>query len=205
MTEFKKNYCLRDLNTFGIAAKTKYFAEFDSLTTLKKILDSTIYNKNNVFILGEGSNILLTQDFDGLILKNKIIGISILKDDKDSVTVEVGAGVNWHEFVKWSVRKKLSGIENLALIPGTVGASPIQNIGAYGMEVKDTITKVHAFSTKDRRSKIYKNEDCKFEYRNSIFKLNLKNKIIISKVEFKLSKIPLNKIAYGAIQNELNS
>jgi len=146
---------------------------------------------------------LLTQDFDGLILHNKIAGICILEDNEEFSIVEVGAGVNWHEFVQWSVSQELSGVENLALIPGTVGASPVQNIGAYGMEVKDTITKVHAFEIKKRTTKTFSNEECKFEYRNSVFKITLKDKIIITKVEFKLLKTPLNKTTYGAIEEEL--
>lgn len=202
MPNFKENHCLRKYNTFGIDAKAKYFVEFDSLNELKSILDSEIYN-NNSLVIGEGSNILFTKDFDGLILHNKIAGICILENHDEFVIVEVGAGVNWHEFVKWSVSQKLSGVENLALIPGKVGASPVQNIGAYGMEVKETITKVHAFEIKKKRTQIFTNEECKFEYRNSIFKLKLKDKVIITKVEFKLLKNPLNKTNYGAIEEEL--
>lgn len=205
MHEFKENYCLKDYNTFGIDAKAKYFTEFDSTDELKKIFKSKIYNSNKNFILGGGSNILLANDFDGLILYNKILGICILEDNKEFIIVEVGGGVNWHDFVKWSVSQELSGVENLALIPGTVGASPVQNIGAYGMEVKDSITKVHTFGIAKETIKTFSNEECKFEYRNSIFKLKLKDKIIITKVEFKLFKTPLNKITYGAIEKELKS
>ena len=119
--------------------------------------------------------------------------------------MEVGGGVNWHEFVMWSVSQELSGVENLALIPGTVGASPIQNIGAYGMEVKETIHKATALEIATQEIKTFSNEDCNFEYRNSIFKEELKNKFIITKVEFKLSKTPLNKTTYGAIEEELKT
>ena len=202
MPNFKENHCLRKHNTFGIDAKAKYFVEFDSLNELKSIIDSEIYN-NNSLVIGEGSNILFTKDFDGLILHNKIAGICISENHDEFVIVEVGAGVNWHEFVQWSVSQKLSGVENLALIPGKVGASPVQNIGAYGMEVKDTITKVHAFEIKKKRTQTFTNKECKFEYRNSIFKLKLKDKFIITKVEFKLLKNPLNKTNYGAIEEEL--
>jgi len=203
MPKFKVNYCLKKYNTFGINAKAKYFVTFDSLSELNNILDSEIYNSNKTFVLGGGSNILLTEDFDGLILQNKITGISVLEDQNNFVSIEVGAGVNWHAFVQWSIRQELSGIENLALIPGTVGASPIQNIGAYGMEVKDTITKVHAFMIKEKKIKVFTNEDCKFEYRDSIFKGILKDRVIITKVEFRLLKNALNKTAYGAIEEEL--
>lgn len=205
MPKFKENYCLKDRNTFGVDAKAKYFTTFDSIIELNNILDSKIYNTNKTFMLGGGSNILFTQDFDGLIMHNKIKGIQILEDNQESVIIEVGGGVDWHEFVQWSVSQELSGVENLALIPGTVGASPVQNIGAYGMEVKDSITKVHTFDTQNRKTRIYKNEECKFAYRSSIFKVKLKNRIIITKVEFRLLKTPLNKTTYGAIEEELNS
>ena len=145
MSNILHNYSLKNHNTFGIDAKAKYFAEFDSLFALKEIISSEIFQKNKSFILGGGSNILLTKDFEGLILHNKIEGICILEDNENDITVEVGGGVDWHDFVMWSVSQELSGIENLALIPGTVGASPVQNIGAYGMEVKDTIHKVMTF------------------------------------------------------------
>ena len=151
MPVFKENYCLKKHNTFGVDAKAKYFTVFKSTIELEDIVSSEIYKKNKHFILGEGSNILLTKDFNGLILHNQIKGICILEDKKESVIVEVGGGMNWHNFVEWSVSQELSGIENLALIPGTVGASPIQNIGAYGMEVKDSITKVHAFMIEEKK------------------------------------------------------
>lgn len=205
MPQFKEDYCLKKYNTFGINAKAKYFTEFDSVVELKNILTSEVYNNNKTFVLGGGSNILLTKDFDGLILHNKITGICVLEDNQEFAIIEVGSGMNWHEFVQWSVNQNLSGVENLALIPGTVGASPVQNIGAYGMEVKDTITKVYAFELEKKKTKIFSNKECKFEYRNSIFKAILKDKVIITKVEFKLFKKPLNKITYGSIKEELSA
>jgi UDP-N-acetylmuramate dehydrogenase len=205
MPDFKENYCLKKHNTFGVNAKARYFAAFESVAGLKAILDSKIYSTNKTFVLGGGSNVLLTQDFDGLILHNKIAGICILEDNEECVIVEVGGGVNWHEFVQWSVSQELSGVENLALIPGTVGASPVQNIGAYGMEVKDTITKVHAFEITKGKTRIFTSKECRFEYRDSVFKVVLKDKIIIHKVEFKLSKTALNKTTYGAIEEELKA
>lgn len=205
MPEFKENYCLKKHNTFGINVKAKYFVTFNSTEKLKDILNSEIYQNNKTCVLGGGSNILLTQDFDGLILHNKIEDIDILEDNKESVIVEVGAGTNWHKFVQWSIDQDLSGIENLALIPGSVGASPVQNIGAYGMEVKDTITKVHTIEIEKKAIKIFNNKECGFEYRNSIFKTTLKDKIIITKAEFKLSKTPLNKTTYGSIEKELHT
>jgi UDP-N-acetylmuramate dehydrogenase len=205
MCSIEENFSLKNHNTFGIDAKAKYFAEFDSLFALKEIISSEIFQNNKSFILGGGSNILLTKDFEGLILHNKIEGICILEDNENDITVEVGGGVDWHDFVMWSVSQELSGIENLALIPGTVGASPIQNIGAYGMEVKETIHKVTALEIATQEIKTFSNEDCNFEYRNSIFKEELKNKFIITKVEFELSKTALNKTNYGAIEEELKN
>ena len=203
MLEFKKNYCLKKHNTFGIDVKAKHFVSFSCEEQLKAIINSEIFYNNKTCIIGGGSNILLTKDFDGLILHNTINKIHVLEDNEEFVIVEVGGGVNWHEFVQWSIDLNLSGIENLALIPGSVGASPVQNIGAYGMEVKDTITKVHAFEIEKKAIKIFDNQECRFEYRNSVFKSILKDKIIITKVEFKLSKTPLNKTTYGSIEEEL--
>ncbi len=205
MSNIQENYSLKNYNTFGIAAKAKYFAIFDSILSLKEILKTNLHQQEKFFILGSGSNILLTQDYNGLILHNKIEGICILEDNDNDILVEVGAGVVWHNFVMWSVSQELSGIENLALIPGTVGASPVQNIGAYGLEVKDTIHKVTALEIATQKIKIFNNKDCKFAYRNSTFKEELKNQFIITKVEFRLSKTPLNKTTYGAIEQELKN
>ena len=174
MSNIQENYSLKNYNTFGIAAKAKYFAIFDSILSLKEILKTNLHQQEKFFILGSGSNILLTQDYNGLILHNKIEGICILEDNDNDILVEVGAGVVWHDFVMWSVSQELSGIENLALIPGTVGASPVQNIGAYGLEVKDTIHKVTALEIATQQIKIFNNKDCKFAYRNSTFKEELK-------------------------------
>jgi UDP-N-acetylmuramate dehydrogenase len=203
MHKFEENFSLKNYNTFGINVNAKYFSEFDSIFELKDILNSEVYKSNKSFILGGGSNLLFTQDYDGLIIHNKVKGICILEDNENNIIVEVGGGVNWHEFVMWSVNQELSGVENLALIPGTVGASPVQNIGAYGLEVKDTIHKVTAFEIASQKVKEFNNEKCKFSYRNSIFKEELKNQLIITKVEFNLSKKPLNKTNYGAIEEEL--
>ena len=205
MSNILHNYSLKNHNTFGIDVKAKYFASFESVLELKKILKTNLHQKEKFFILGSGSNILLTSNFDGFILHNKIDGICILEDNKNDILVEVGGGVVWHDFVIWSVSQELSGIENLALIPGTVGASPVQNIGAYGMEVKDSITKVHTLEVKNNQVKIFSNKDCEFSYRNSKFKKEKEKKFIITKVEFKLSKEPLNNTTYGAIEDELKN
>ncbi|OUV72891.1 MAG: UDP-N-acetylenolpyruvoylglucosamine reductase [Flavobacteriales bacterium TMED123] len=202
---FSENFSLKTYNTFGIDAKAKYFTAFESIAELNSILISEIYKNNKTFVLGGGSNVLFKEDYDGLIIHNKIAGICILEDNKNDVIVEVGAGKNWHNFVMWSVSQGLSGIENLALIPGTVGASPIQNIGAYGLEVKDTIIKVAAIEIATQKVKTFSNAECEFQYRNSIFKGKRKGEFIITKVTFNLSKIPFNKTSYGVIAEELKS
>jgi UDP-N-acetylmuramate dehydrogenase len=203
--KIQQNYSLKKYNTFGIAATAKYFACFSSENELVELLRNDLCKTEPLFILGGGSNILLTQDFEGLVLANTIKGMEVLAEDNHSSTIEVGAGEVWHDFVLWSIDKNLSGIENLALIPGLVGASPMQNIGAYGLEVKDVITTVHFIEIGSGNSKILSNEDCNFGYRDSIFKHELKEKVVITKVIFKLSKTPLNKTTYGAIEEELKN
>ena len=205
LMKIQQNYSLKKYNTFGIAAKARCFASFSSENELTELLESDICKTEKLFILGGGSNILLTQDFDGIVLANAIKGIEVLAEDEHSTIIEVGAGEVWHDFVLWSIHKNLSGIENLALIPGLVGASPMQNIGAYGLEVKDVITEVHFIEIESREQKIMNNNDCRFGYRDSIFKHKLKEKVVITKVIYKLSKTPLNKPTYGAIEEELKN
>ena len=201
----EKNYPLDNLNTFNISAKTKFFYEFNTLEKLEGILSHKLLKTEKSFVLGGGSNILFSKDFDGIVLKNSIEGIHITKDNNNHTEVEVGSGENWHEFVLWSVKKNLSGIENLALIPGSVGASPIQNIGAYGCEAKDTIKKVQFIEIESKSIKELTNSECDFSYRSSIFKKDLKGKYIITKVTFLLKKKPINNISYGAVANELST
>ena len=198
-----KNYPLDKLNTFNISANAKFFYEFKTLESLKEILNHKLLKTEKSFVLGGGSNILISNDFDGVVLKNSIRGIHITKENTHHTEVEVGSGENWHEFVLWCVKKNLSGVENLALIPGSVGASPIQNIGAYGCEAKDTIKKVQFIDLKSKTIKELTNSECDFSYRSSIFKKDLKEKCIITKVTFLLNKTPINNTSYGAITSEL--
>ena len=203
MSNILHNYCLKNHNTFGVAAKARYFTIFNSEEELTELLKNNICKTKPLLILGGGSNILLTQDFEGIVLANKIKGINIVAEDECYASINVGSGENWHDFVLWSVDRNLSGIENLALIPGLVGASPMQNIGAYGAEVKEVITKVHYIEIESGVKKEITNTKCRFEYRNSIFKEELKGRVIITGVVYKLSKTPLNNIEYGSITNEL--
>ena len=151
MCVIKENYSLKNYNTFGIDVKAKYFAAFNSEVELVDLLKSEILQIAPLFILGGGSNILLTKNFDGIVFANKIKGIEIVSENENHTTIRVGAGEVWHNFVLWSIENNLSGIENLALIPGLVGASPMQNIGAYGMEVKDVIESVDYIEIKSRK------------------------------------------------------
>ena len=203
MSNILQNYCLKNYNTFGIAAKAKYFASFSSEAELTALLKNNICKTEPLFILGGGSNILLTQDFEGIVLANNIKGIDVISEDEESTSIAVGAGEVWHDFVLWSIKQNLSGIENLALIPGLVGASPMQNIGAYGVEVKDVITRVNYIEIRSGNKKSFTNSECNFGYRNSIFKEELRGKVVITKVVYKLSKTPLKNIKYGAITEEL--
>ena len=204
MWNIESNISLKLYNTFNIAVKAKYFAEFNTKQDLIDLLRTERHKHQSYLILGGGSNILFTKDFDGIIFKNNIKYMNILSEDIENVIVEIGAGIIWHDFVLWSVRKHLSGIENLALIPGTVGASPVQNIGAYGMEVKDVIIKINTVEIGSLKDCMFSNPDCHFGYRDSIFKEELKSKHVITSVVFKLGKSPLNITTYGRIQQELD-
>lgn len=154
-------------------------------------------------VLGGGSNVLLTGNVKGLLLVNRTKGISLLREDDDHVWLQVQSGEVWHEFVLYAIGKSWAGIENLALIPGTVGAAPIQNIGAYGVEVKETIESVYAWHWDEQKMVQFQHADCRFSYRDSIFKQELKNKLFITSVVFKLNKKPTFHTTYGAISQEL--
>lgn len=199
--EIKYNVPLKPFNTFGISVSAKMFASFNNTETLKDILEH--YADENKMILGGGSNILFTKNFDGLILKNEIPGIEIISQQNDEVIVKVGAGVNWHSFVLFCLEHQLAGVENLALIPGNVGASPMQNIGAYGVEIKDVFHSLTAMDIADKTTTVFHNSDCKFGYRESVFKRELKNRFVITDVSFRLQKKPVFHTSYGAIEAEL--
>ena len=199
--EIFQNHSLKPYNTFGIEAKAQFFAEFTSLDELKTLLQKFINQPK--LILGGGSNILLTKDFEGIVLKNNILGIEQIKEDEQHVYLKVGAGENWHQFVLYCIAHNFAGIENLSLIPGTVGAAPMQNIGAYGIEIKEVIEDVEAVHIQDLEETHFSNQDCKFGYRESIFKHAVKGQYIITNVLFRLNKQPTFNVSYGAIQQTL--
>ena len=198
----ENNYPLQSFNTFGLSAEAEHFARFQSIEELQNLLAKA---EQPLMILGGGSNILLTQDVKGSVLKNEIGGINILEEDEQSALVQVGGGVVWHDFVMWSISKQLGGIENLSLIPGSVGAAPMQNIGAYGTEIKSVFEELEAVNIYSREVKIFNNVDCQFGYRHSIFKGELKGQFVICSVSFKLTKIHQFNTSYGAIEDELKA
>ena len=197
-----QNYLLKKYNTFGIAVIAKYFATFSSSGELEEFLKIK-KNISSKMILGGGSNILFTKDYDGLILKNEITGISILNEDNEFVHIKVGAGVKWHSFAMFCVDHNFGGVENLSLIPGNVGASPMQNIGAYGAEIKDVFFELEAFHLNEKMIQKFSANDCEFGYRESIFKKKYKDQFAILNVTYRLKKNPVFNISYGAIEAEL--
>ncbi|HEY8402528.1 MAG TPA: UDP-N-acetylmuramate dehydrogenase [Cytophagaceae bacterium] len=199
----QQNYSLKELNTFGIEAKATYFTQFESEAELLSILKDKEYQNLPLLVLGGGSNILLSKDFEGLALLNKIKGIEIVNEDKDFVYLKSGGGEVWHDLVLYTIDKNLGGIENLSLIPGSVGASPIQNIGAYGVELKDAFHSLEAIEIKTGHKKVFTIQECQFGYRNSIFKTSLKGQYIITSVTLQLRKKPVFNTSYGAIQSTL--
>jgi len=203
--EFQKNISLKEFNTFGMDVNCSLLYNITSENEIINILDSEEYQNNKHLILSGGSNLLFTTDFDGLILKNNIKGIEVVFEDNNHTYLKVGAGENWHDFVLWTIKQGLSGLENMSLIPGNVGTAPIQNIGAYGVEVKDVITKVRGINLEEKKLFTLSNVDCDFRYRDSIFKNKLKDKIIITEVIFKLSRKAQHNTKYGAILEELQN
>lgn len=200
--EIKENISLKTYNTFGIDVNAKRFIRIDSVYQLQQLLKV----EKDVFLISGGSNMLLTKDIDKLVVHIDIKGISIDREDDNFVYLTVNAGENWHEFVLYCVEQNYGGLENLSLIPGNVGTCPIQNIGAYGVEVKDTITKLEAINIETTKLHTFSNDDCSFGYRNSIFKNKVKGEFVITSVAFKLTKQnhSLNT-SYGAIETELSS
>jgi len=199
--QIEKDKSLQPYNTFGIDVNANYFVEANSEQDLISFFSN---NKKPIFILGGGSNLLLTQNVKNIVIKNNIKGKKIEREFQHSVYVSAGGGENWHQFVLWCIKKGLGGIENLSLIPGTVGASPIQNIGAYGVELKDVFHKLEAIEIKTGEKRIFRKKECSFAYRDSIFKKKLKGKYCITKVWFKLSKRPIIDVSYGAIRQTLS-
>ena len=199
----QENISLKPLNTFRIEAFARWFAAFNSVNEIQDILREKPVPRHRALVLGGGSNILFTSDFDGIVMKNNIMGIEKISEDKENVYLKVGAGENWHRFVLYCIENNYAGVENLSLIPGCTGASPMQNIGAYGVEIKDVFHELKAFHLKEKCNYTFALKDCEFGYRDSVFKNKYKDEFIVLNVTFRLNKIPKFNIGYGAIQQEL--
>ena len=199
----QENFSLKPYNTFGIDVKSRYFATFENVEELQQLLKNPEIASSEKLILGGGSNVLFTQDFGGAVLKNNIRGIKILAQDEDFAWVKAGSGEVWHEMVLYCIEHGLAGVENLSLIPGTVGAAPLQNIGAYGVELKDVFDSLDAVNVDTGKLETFEKEACEFGYRESYFKKAGKGKYIIVSVTLKLRKKPEFNTSYGDIQKTL--
>ena len=205
MNTIKENFSLKLYNTFGIDVKARHFVSLTDVQAVEEFLQNNPLQGNPFLILGGGSNILFTKDFPGLVLHPDIKGIEILEDTNEFIRLKVGAAENWDFLVEYCVKRNYGGIENLSLIPGTVGSSPIQNIGAYGVEVKDSIESVFTLDLENSNKKIFSNSECQFGYRNSIFKREHKNKYLITHVIFIFMKQPVLITNYGRVHEELKN
>lgn len=206
MPAIQENVSLLPYNTFRFDVSARYFTVIRTVADLQELLNSKIFSSHRHLILGGGSNVLFTQDFDGLIIKNEVRGIEVIAEDEKTIMLKVGSGENWHEFVMYCVDRNYGGAENLSLIPGTMGAAPMQNIGAYGIEVKNIIHEVRAIDLKTGTEVIFSNEACKFGYRESFFKHEGRDKYFISSVTLSLTKKNhVFNISYGAIQETLSA
>ncbi|MDN3492879.1 UDP-N-acetylmuramate dehydrogenase [Winogradskyella bathintestinalis] len=198
------NASLKSLNSFGIDAKAKTFYNVPSVDKLIDILKK--YHGHPLFILGGGSNMLLTKDIEALVLHINLKGIEVISETENTVVVKAMAGENWHNFVLWCLKQNYGGLENLSLIPGNIGTAPIQNIGAYGVELKDIFVSCEAINIENQTTRTFIKEECNFGYRESIFKQDLKDQYIITSVNFKLTKTDHQlQTDYGVIKNELAS
>ncbi len=199
----KENSSLQPYNTFAIDVSADRLFTIETVDELREVLSDESLKKEAKLILGGGSNILFTKSVKGIVLLNRLKGIEIKKEDDEHVYVQVGAGEVWHQFVMWAVDKGFGGIENLSLIPGSVGAGPMQNIGAYGVELKDSFYELEAMNLATLEIQKFSAADCKFGYRESVFKNELKNQYFITSVSFRLTKHPQLNTSYGAISQEL--
>ncbi|WP_372934276.1 UDP-N-acetylmuramate dehydrogenase [Mariniphaga sediminis] len=206
MIRFSENYALTPHNTFGLKARARYFFEFTETEDLQTFVSSNeSWNNLPLFVLGGGSNVLFRDDFKGLVIHPNIPGIFKVKEDRQYVWFEAGAGEVWDDFVKYCVDFGAGGVENLSQIPGSVGAAPVQNIGAYGQEVSHVIERVKGFDLQQKMPVEFPASACEFAYRDSLFKRELKNRVVITSVVFKLDKFPEFNLAYGQVEEKVNT
>lgn len=194
---------LKSYNTFGLEATARYFVEVSTVEMLKEILQNPDFKHLDKLFLGGGSNLLLTKNYEGLVIKIALKGVEKVFEDENAIHIKAGAGEVWHQFVMFCVENHYAGIENLSLIPGTVGAAPMQNIGAYGVEIKDVFHELQALNLETFEIETFNLIACQFGYRESVFKHSLKGKYVIISVTFHLNKVPTFKTAYGDIQKTL--
>ena len=200
-----ENYPLLKLNTFGVDVKAKYFTSINTINELIELTKTNVFKDLELLILGGGSNILFTKDFDGLVILNNIKGKEIIDQNQQSIFLKIGAGENWHELVMYCVENGWGGIENLSLIPGNTGTAPMQNIGAYGVEIKETFIELEALEISSGKIVKFNNSDCEFGYRESVFKNKMKNQYIILNITLELKKNPVLNINYGDVKAILES
>jgi len=203
--EIQENVSLKRLNSFGIDVSAKYFVEANSIEDVRAMISEPRFTGLPKLVLGGGSNILLRNDFKGVVLKVEFKGVTIVKEDAAHVYLEIGAGENWHSLVMYCVENNFGGIENLSLIPGNVGAAPMQNIGAYGVELKDVFVELQAINLASGESRVFSSKDCQFGYRDSVFKNELRDAYLLSAVTLKLNKTHVLNTSYGAIEHELDA
>jgi UDP-N-acetylmuramate dehydrogenase len=201
----QENISLRPYNTFGFDVRARYFVSVTSVGQLQRLLRDPRWEKVPKWVLGGGSNVLFTQNIDALVIQMAIRGIEVVREDDQHTWLRVGAGENWHQFVLYCVEKGHAGVENLSLIPGTVGAAPMQNIGAYGVEIKDVFEELEAVEMATGDFETFDGPTCAFGYRESVFKRKLKDRYIITSVTFCLQKTPTFHVTYGDIQKTLDA
>lgn len=202
--QIKENHPLKAFNTFGIDVKARYFAQVETDHELMGFVKDGFWRNKELLIINGGSNILFTKDFDGIVVKISTQGVAFNDENDGTVLAKAQAGENWHNFVSSCIGQNLAGLENLSMIPGNTGAAPIQNIGAYGVEQKDTFESLEALELDTCKVKTLTKSDCKFGYRNSVFKQELKNRFIILSVTYRLSRKPVFRLGYGDLQKELS-
>lgn len=205
MPTISQNKNLRNLNTFGIDAYCDFFTEINTINDFLELITTDVYKSTQKLIIGGGSNLLFTKDFKGLVIRNNLKGIEEVIVTNHEIAVKAMAGENWHEFVMWCINKNYCGLENLSLIPGCVGASPMQNIGAYGVEIKEVFRELEAYDMVTGEKRIFKKEECNFGYRESVFKHEFKGKYLIASVTYTLKNEASVNVSYGAITSELEA
>jgi UDP-N-acetylmuramate dehydrogenase len=201
--KIEENYDLKNLNTFGVSVRAKFFVEVQKELDFKELFDVPEFKNNEKLFLGGGSNVLLTKDFDGIVILNKLKGIEILSEDNEHVLVRALSGEIWHNLVEFAVTRGYWGVENLSLIPGTVGAAPMQNIGAYGTELKNVLESVEAYDVENGEKRIFSKEECELGYRESVFKNSLKGKYFITAVVLRLNKKEKKNLTYKVLTDHL--